>query len=301
MRFKWTAGAEREAPDEEQSGSEPENEPAARAGGASAFSGSRFALVGFDPKESSPMFEALAAMGGLAHPLDPQSDPLIDKMEVYGAVLLNVGATICGSSWASLPNLLALKSPLVAVGSYEELNSCPIIKRNASELLFRPVRPEEMLIRIERCLGKTITALDNSPSRKIRVLIADDDKFIFLLTSAILQSKGIECHHAEDGRQALEMARTILPDLVVLDVNMPFVNGLDIMATLRRDPGTSAMKILLFTGHDGEEFVTRAIRSQSGPDGFLLKPFQPYHFLQRVRGLLPAMNAATHTMALAGS
>jgi len=221
-------------------------------------------------------------------------------MACYGAVLLNMAPPIETSSWASLPDLLALKTPLVAVGTCAELASYPVIQRHACELLIRPLRPEELLLRVGRCLGRTITGLDNSPSRKIRVLIADDDKAIFSLTSAILQNKGIECYQADDGRQALAMARAMLPDLLILDLNMPFMNGLDILASLRGDPGTSAMKILLFTASDSDDIVNRIAAAKWGPDDFLLKPFQRYQFLQRVRGLLPGMSSPGEIQVLAG-
>ena len=267
-------------------------------GVVSAFSNSRFALVGFDPEESSAISSALAAVGSLVHHLDPGIDPLSGEMAAYGAVLLNLASSVKEPSWTSLPNLLALKAPLVAVGTYAELTSHPVIQRHASELLFRPLRPEELLIRIARCLGRTITALDNGPSRKCRVLIADDDKSIFFLTSAILRNMGLDCYQAIDGRQALMMARTILPDLLILDLNMPFINGLDILSSLRSDPGTSSMKILLFTASDGEDIVNRVVGTPSGPDDFLLKPFQRYQFQQRVRGLLPAMSSAAQKVVL---
>jgi DNA-binding response OmpR family regulator len=265
-----------------------------------AFSDRRFALVGFDEEESSSIFSALAALGSLAHKVDPRLDPLSGEMAYYGAVLLNLAPSVRESSWASLPKLLALTAPLIAVGTYGELSACPVIQRHASELLIRPLRPEELLVRIARCLGRSVTALDNSPSRKCRVLIADDDKAIFFLTSAILRGLGLECYQAKDGRQALAMARTILPDLLVLDLNMPFINGLDILSSLRSDPGTCSMKILLFTASDGEDIVKRVVGTELAPDDFLLKPFQRYQFLQRVRGLLPGLSSAAHTTVSGG-
>lgn len=265
----------------------------------SAFSDSRFALVGFGPEEVSWISSALASVGGLAHSFDPQRDPLRSDMSCYGAVLLNLAPPVETSSWASLPDLLALRTPLVAVGTCAELASCPVIQRHAGELLIRPLRSEELLLRVARCLGRTIAGLDNSPSRKIRVLIADDDRAIFSLTSAILQNKGIECYQAHDGRQALAMARSMLPDLLILDLNMPFLSGLDILSSLRGDPGTSAMKILLFTASDSDDVVNRIAAARCGPDDFLLKPFQRYQFLQRVRGLLPGMSSPGEVQVLA--
>ena len=212
-------------------------------------------------------------------------------MDWYSAVLLNLTQPLADSSWISVPQLQALKVPILAIGAPEDYSSFPAIKILAADLLFRPFLPEELVVRI----GRALAPLAQMPpkdhqgaQRKIRVVIADDDPAIIRLTSGMMRSKGFDCHEAKDGRQALLLARTLLPELLILDVNMPFVNGLDVLFALRDDPSTSAMKILLFTAADGPDEVRLGI--QLGASSYLRKPFRPFDFLQHVNELLTSWN-----------
>jgi DNA-binding response OmpR family regulator len=128
------------------------------------------------------------------------------------------------------------------------------------------------------------------------VLVADDDPSVLALAVGILRGRGLECHPAKDGKQALELARTVLPELLILDIHMPFLNGLDVVAALREDPSTSSMKILMFTGDDDPAVVKLSTRL--GANSYLCKPFRPLDFLRRVRGLLPAMSAEMPAFAV---
>lgn len=83
---------------------------------------------------------------------------------------------------------------------------------------------------------------------KIRVLIADDEKTLRDVLALHLRSLGYEVAEAEDGAQALEMARKLLPVLVILDITMPRVNGWDVARQLRADPDTAHIKLLMLSG-----------------------------------------------------
>lgn len=83
---------------------------------------------------------------------------------------------------------------------------------------------------------------------KIHVLIADDEKTLRDVLTLHLQSLGYEVDEAEDGVQALEMARRLLPVLVILDITMPRMNGWDVARRLRADPATEHIKLLMLSG-----------------------------------------------------
>ena len=105
------------------------------------------------------------------------------------------------------------------------------------------------------------------------------------LVGRILENRGFECTRAENGWKALELTRCLLPDLLVLDVNMPFVNGFNILSALRNDPGTSSMKILMLTGADSPEDVIQGLGR--GASAYLCKPFQPFEFVRHIKELFP--------------
>ena len=208
------------------------------------------------------------------------------ELDTYSAVLLNLSQRP-GSSWLSEQELMSLKAPLLAVGTSEELTPLQAIHAHGGELLSRPVTSDELLVRIRRFVAR------KAPPRKQRIVIADDDSSILALTAGILRGRGFECHEATDGRQALELARTLLPDLLILDLNMPFVSGFEILAALRNEPGTAAMTILLFTAAGGQEEVTRG--TELGASSYLCKPFRPFDFLQRIKLLLPPASQVIET------
>jgi DNA-binding response OmpR family regulator len=264
----------------------------------SAFAGARFASVGFEGAESLSIAAFLAALGSLTQRISPNFTALTSDMDSYSAILLNITPSLAESSWISVPQLLALRVPVLAIGTFADLSSFPAIQVNASELLFRPFSYEELLVRIGRSLARTAQARRNVRGRRLRIVIADDDPSIIGLTSGILRAKGFECHEAKNGREALDLARTLLPDLLILDINMPFVHGFDILTALREDPGTSAMRILLFTATESPDAVR--LGSELGANSFLRKPFRPFDFLRRVKALLPGSECAVQTAAAPG-
>jgi DNA-binding response OmpR family regulator len=72
----------------------------------------------------------------------------------------------------------------------------------------------------------------------------------------------------------------LVPDLLILDVNMPFINGFDVLSALRDDPSTSAMNILMLTAADSPEDMTRG--TKLGATAYLCKPFRPFQFVLRI-------------------
>jgi two-component system response regulator MprA len=113
------------------------------------------------------------------------------------------------------------------------------------------------------------------------ILIVDDDPNICSVLRRGLRFEGYTVHIAEDGPQALEMARTAPPDLVVLDVMLPQMDGLEVCRRLRR--GTAA-PILMLTARDA--VPDRIAGLDSGADDYLVKPFDFDELLARIRALL---------------
>ncbi len=124
---------------------------------------------------------------------------------------------------------------------------------------------------------------DSSPSRK-RVLIVDDEPDALELLSVNLRSAGFAVLCAEDGQEALDKARKLCPDLIVLDVMIPEVDGMEVCKILRRNRDTAGIPIIMLTARAGE--VDRVLGLELGADDYVTKPFSPRELALRIRNLL---------------
>ena len=118
----------------------------------------------------------------------------------------------------------------------------------------------------------------------MRILIVEDDKDIAALIAYYLDKAGYGTEIVGDGAHALAAARSTPPDLVILDLMLPGLNGLDVCKALRADSRTAALPIIMLTAR-GEE-SERVLGLDSGADDYVVKPFRPNELMARVRALL---------------
>lgn len=119
---------------------------------------------------------------------------------------------------------------------------------------------------------------------RTRVLVVDDDRDIRDLVTFKLEQAGYEVRQAEDGLQALDAVRAWAPDLVVLDVMMPGLSGIDVVRELRADPASSATPVILLTAKAQEADVETGF--VTGADDYVVKPFSPRELVSRVQAVL---------------
>ncbi len=117
-----------------------------------------------------------------------------------------------------------------------------------------------------------------------RILIVEDDHDIAALIALYLQKAAYTCETVADGGRALAVAYDTLPDLVILDLMLPGLNGLEVCRALRADNRTAALPIVMLTAR-GEE-SERILGLDSGADDYVVKPFSPNELMARVRALL---------------
>lgn len=113
------------------------------------------------------------------------------------------------------------------------------------------------------------------------ILVADDDAQIRAVVRIGLTQAGFGVAEAPDGRAALEKAESLRPDLIVLDIGMPEMDGLEVCRTLRK---TSQVPILFLTAHADE--IDRVVGLELGADDYVAKPFSPRELVARVRAIL---------------
>jgi phosphate regulon transcriptional regulator PhoB len=116
------------------------------------------------------------------------------------------------------------------------------------------------------------------------VLVVEDEPDIRNLVVHHLTRDGFRCRTAASGPEALAQIRTAAPDLVVLDLMLPELNGLEVCRRLRADPATTAIPIIMLTAKTDE--VDRVVGLEMGADDYVAKPFSPKELVARVRAVL---------------
>lgn len=117
-----------------------------------------------------------------------------------------------------------------------------------------------------------------------KALIVDDEKAIVDLVKYHLEKEGLRCFEAKDGENALRIAREQSPDLVILDLMLPGVDGLEVCRYLRRDVSTLNAAIIMLTAKAEE--VDRIVGLEMGADDYVVKPFSPRELVARVKAVL---------------
>ena len=124
-----------------------------------------------------------------------------------------------------------------------------------------------------------------------RVLVVDDDEAVRTVASWQLESDGFAVAQAGDGDEALAAIDTERPDLVVLDLSMPGLGGLDVLRRVRGAPVTEALPVIVLSGRSGE--TDRIVGLDLGADDYLVKPFSPGELAARVRSVLRRARSTT--------
>lgn len=122
-----------------------------------------------------------------------------------------------------------------------------------------------------------------------RILIVDDEPDAIELIRFNLKASGYDVITAEDGEEALLKARKFSPDLILLDVMLPEIDGLEVCKILRRDPATAKLPVIMLTAKASE--IDRVLGLEFGADDYVTKPFSPRELILRIRNLLKRQEA----------
>jgi DNA-binding response OmpR family regulator len=128
---------------------------------------------------------------------------------------------------------------------------------------------------------------------KPKILVVDDEPDALELVAFNLKRAGFQVVTAADGAEALRRAHEQLPDLVVLDVMLPELDGLEVCRRLRKESGTAGIPVLILTAKSAE--IDRVLGLELGADDYLTKPFSPRELVLRIKNLLGRRPAATES------
>jgi len=253
----------------------------------------RIALVGFAEMEAERVCAALARIGARPRSFAADDPPDCDPIRDCDVVMVHVRAETMGAQWF-LPTFVAPPGMrLMLVGVREHLLALPpSVQSRAQEFLIDGWQPEEALMRLRFALSRAAPPAVNTPSAapaarrtvtsRPAVLIAEDSLTIQALVRLVLEKYGMECRMASSGTEALGMLREYQPHAAVLDVNMPGMDGFEVLAAIRRE--AIPVRVILLTARHTESDIIRGF--DLGADDYIIKPFNPMELVARLKRLL---------------
>lgn len=118
-----------------------------------------------------------------------------------------------------------------------------------------------------------------------KILIVEDDDFLLQMYSTKLELEGFKVFEAINGLQGLKVAQKEKPDLILLDLNLPELNGFEVLSQLKRDDSTSGIKVLILTNYSQKEDIDRCL--ELGADDYLIKAhFVPSEVIAKIKSIL---------------
>jgi CheY-like chemotaxis protein len=257
-----------------------------------SLAGKRFALMGFETPEADSIIATLGKVRGIGHVVGgAPSIPGLNSFSPFDACFINASAPGVGGQPAPIEMIAGSRKPAVIIGSAEELAArFAIVADLNREFILRPCKPEDLLLRACRVLkfanAEEVAIQPWVGSGARRVVLADDDATTAVMISTILKHFNFECEVAHDGEEVLDIARTMKPDLVLLDVSMPHMDGFEALTALRGDMATRNTPVILVSAHRGEAEVVKGF--SLGADDYVTKPFNSGELMARINHVLRA-------------
>jgi CheY-like chemotaxis protein len=250
----------------------------------------KLAFIGFDEADKRRIARAFEPAGIFPY-FFQWSDiaSLTSAFQHFNLLLLNVLSEEPNALWAHLDTIAKYQCPTLLAGDGRFLaQHSTTMKTYTRDLLFAPWNAEEIALRSYHMLfdfeKQPVPLQSLAMDEKIRVVAADDDPTTLALISIMLKKNNIEGHIAHNGKQALELIRSVAPHAIIADVNMPHMDGFEVLAALKNEAQTRHIPTILLTARQQEMDIIRAFGL--GADDYLTKPFSPMELLARLQRLI---------------
>ncbi|MGA3235984.1 MAG: response regulator [Bryobacteraceae bacterium] len=252
-----------------------------------ALSGKRIAGVEFPVNEQQRLQAALERVGAYGTFLSATQLPDSAEALANDLIVVHVNAETTASAWLDPAAPVEGRRPMVLAGKRDSLlELAPATQSLAREFLMDSWQSDEALVRLSLALAYHPLQLQPkaAPAASVRtqVVIADDEPAVLALVRTALENFGMDCRLATDGATALEAIRRTHPQAAVLDVNMPGMDGYEVLAAVRREE--LPVRVLLLTARQQESDVIRGFTL--GADDYVVKPFSPMELVARLKRLL---------------
>ncbi|HXW84164.1 MAG TPA: response regulator [Candidatus Binataceae bacterium] len=245
------------------------------------------ALTGFDEVEARSIAAALAEGGAISRVVGAgPALPGVNPFAYYDLCIVNLSQR---GECREVPSSQSQR-PTLFVCDSDDLGPLLGLLNEHGDFLVRPFRNGELLLRAQRLIRTSEFRLKPvHDSEHLRVLIADDDETAAVLIATILRHAGFQCECAQDGVQATEMARRKTPDVILMDVRMPEMDGFEALAALRNKPETRNVPIIMVTADQNEADIVRGLTL--GADDYITKPFNSREMIARINRVLRRSDA----------
>jgi len=245
------------------------------------LSGKTFRLVGFDGHDAARLGRSLETAGGQVLSTPP---PTPSDLTIAAAGSEETAAFLREFRHSPARPLLLVGAS--GVGPQVEA----MLDSEAFDFAAAPWTAEEILARAYRLLTRRNPSAPRPQpparhrDRKLRIVLADDDPTVLALLRTTLESYGMDRVVAGEGDQALELMRASPPDAAILDVIMPNMDGLEVLAAIRNDSLLRNVRVLLLSALQQESDIVRALGL--GADDYVTKPFSPVEVVARLKRLV---------------
>jgi CheY-like chemotaxis protein len=262
---------------------------------AQALEGKRVGLVGLEDMEAERLCGALERVGAKPMLFADADPPDSEVVRECNAVLVHVRPGTMETKWLAPEFVPPPGLPVVLIGARERLFALnPVVQARARDFLIDGWQPEEALMRLSFVLSRAAAepaapaASQAEPQGTVagsaEILVADDDLTVRTVVRSALRKVGIECRLASSGPEALEEIRMHRPPAAVLDVNMPVMDGFEVLAAIRAEK--IPVRVIMLTARRQDDDVLRGF--SLGADDYMVKPFSPMELVARLKRLLVA-------------
>jgi len=268
---------------------------------AQELEGKRVALVGLADAEAERLCRALERVGAKPRLFEADDPPDAEIVRECNAALVHVRPETMGTKWLAPDFVPPPRLPVVFIGARERLFALnQAVQARAGDFLIDGWQPEESLMRLSFVLSRTpgtepapsaarqaaapVSPPPPSAAGPTEILVADDDLTVRTVIRTALQKFGIQCRLAASGPEALEEIRVHRPPAAVLDVNMPEMDGFEVLAAIRAE--NIPVRVILLTARQQDHDVLRGF--SLGADDYVVKPFNPLELVARLKRLLMA-------------
>jgi CheY-like chemotaxis protein len=247
----------------------------------------RLALIGFSQPEGQRITAALQQTQTSAVTFT-RAMPGSRILSPFDMLVVKVPLAARSNPWANPEQLENNIKPLLLIGPCEALLEASAIREHPPDFLTPPWDADEVILRAYRLLSRSRarrgTAIRAPGASMPVVVIADDDDATTRLVSASLQKFRVDCRVACDGTQALQMVKDLRPSALVLDINMPGLDGFDVLLRMRTDMQIRNIPVILLTARRHEDDIMRGLGY--GAADYVVKPFNPIELAARVSRLI---------------
>jgi two-component system cell cycle response regulator DivK len=251
-------------------------------------------LIGFSESEAARVRAAFEQVHATARDLGALSNGLgMDALRPHDLIILNTCSEEGVRCWESVASQPLLEKPVLLISSRTVLlDSKLAMLDHVVDFVMAPWDSEELLCRARRMIGQKPKPLPVAVERSSKplVVIADDDPIIHSLLVPMLGQLGVDTFSVRDGQEALDTVLRLSPDVLVLDIGMPKMNGISVLREIRKLRQNQTLQILMLSVRQQQNDIGMAFAY--GANDYAVKPFDPENVTTRIMRLVRHLTAS---------